>query len=217
MQITTFSELTIDGKLSLGSGRSSKELFSFYGPELARWFHAQRATHDAIMVGAGTVRADDPELTVRHVAGRNPLRVVPLGREALDPQSTILTDGLPTLLVLPVAHAGDYQGASVETMVCGGAQVDLGALVQRLADRGISSLMVEGGSRLLHSFFAHDLVDRIVIKHIPILSGDPSAPSYLDGSTMALSAWNVESWERIGGIGVATYSRKARQGHEVAA
>ena len=217
MHITTFSEVTIDGKLSLGSGRSSKELFSFYGPDLARWFHAQRAAHDAIMVGAGTVRADDPELTVRHVAGRNPLRVVPLGREALDPHSTILTAGLPTLLALPAEHAGVYQGASVETIICGVAQVDLGALVQWLADLGISTLMVEGGSRLLHSFFAQDLVDRIVIKHIPILSGDPSAPNYLDGTVMALSAWDVESWERIGGIGVATYSRRARQRHEVTA
>lgn len=179
--------------------------------------HAQRAAHDAIMVGAGTVRADDPELTVRHVAGPNPLRVVPLGREMLDSQSTILTDGLPTLLVRPAAHVGAYQGDSIEIMACGSAQVDLGALVQRLADRGISSLMVEGGSRLLHSFFAEDLVDRIVIKHIPILSGDPSAPSYLDGAAMGRSAWNVESLELIGGIGVATYSRKARQGYEVAA
>jgi riboflavin-specific deaminase-like protein len=217
MQITTFSELTIDGKLSLGRGRSSKELFGFYGPELARWFHAQRAAHDAIMVGAGTVRADDPELTVRHVPGRNPLRVVPLGRMALDLRSTILTDGLPTLLVLPAAHLGAYEAAAVETIVCGEAQVDLGALVQKLTDRGVSSLMVEGGSRLLHSFFAQDLVDRIVIKHIPILSGEPSAPPYLDGARMALSAWDVESWERIGGIGVATYSRKTRQGCEVAA
>ena len=64
--VTTLSELTIDGKLSLGDGGSSKDLFDFYGEDLRAWFHAQRALHDAIMVGAGTVRCDDPELTVRY-------------------------------------------------------------------------------------------------------------------------------------------------------
>ena len=99
--ITTFSELTIDGRLTLANGSSSKELFAFYGAPLQRWFHQQRAAHDAIMVGAGTVRADNPQLTVRHVEGRNPLRVVPTNDGALPPESYILTDGQPTLLAVP--------------------------------------------------------------------------------------------------------------------
>ena len=80
VEITTLSELTIDGKLSLGPNASSKDLFAFYGDELRQWFHGVRASHDAIMVGAGTVRNDDPELTVRYVQGRNPLRIVPASR-----------------------------------------------------------------------------------------------------------------------------------------
>ena len=99
--ITTFSELTIDGRLTLADGSSSKELFAFYGAPLQRWFHQQRAAHDAIMVGAGTVRADNPQLTVRHAEGRNPLRVVPTNDGALPPESYILTDGHPTLLAVP--------------------------------------------------------------------------------------------------------------------
>lgn len=209
MQVTAFSELTIDGKLSLGVGHSSKGLFQFYGPELAHWFHAQRAAHDAIMVGAGTVRVDNPELTVRNAQGKNPLRVVSLGLTHLRPESTILTDGVPTLLAIPSDHTWTYQTGSVKSVVSGTGRVDLTDLMSTLWQLGIRTLMVEGGSRLLHAFFTENLIDRIVIKHIPVLAGDPSAPSYLSGGKMALSEWHVEDWRLIGGIGVATYAKKS--------
>jgi riboflavin biosynthesis pyrimidine reductase len=100
---------------------------------------------------------------------------------------------------------------------CGKIAVDLQDLPLQLCRRGIRSLMVEGGSRLFHSFFREDFVDRIVIKHIPVLSGDPSAPSYLAGSRMAVSEWQVETWHCIGGVGVATYVRKQDAARSVAA
>ncbi len=217
MFITTVSELTIDGKLSLGAGRSSKDLFAFYGSELGRWFHEQRAAHDAIMVGAGTVRSDDPELTVRNAPGRNPLRVIALGLTPLPSHCSVLNDGVPTLLVQPLDHPQSYGKPHLETILCGKTAVDLLDLTRHLANRGIRSLMVEGGSRLLHAFFRENLVDRIVIKHIPVLSGDPSAPSYLSGGPMALTEWEVETWERIGGVGVASYVRKNAAAGSVAA
>ena len=217
MIITTFSELTIDGKLSLGTERSSKDLFAFYGPELGRWFHQERAVHDAIMVGAGTVRADNPELTVRNVPGKSPLRVIPLGMTCLPQESLILNDGLRTLLVVPSRHPQTYDNLAVETISCGTTSVDLRELTELLSRRGIKSLMVEGGSRLLHSFFRENLVDRIVIKHIPVLSGDSSAPNYLEGAKMALSEWQVDTWQCIGGVGVATYVRKRSDEAAVAA
>ncbi len=65
IEITTLSELTIDGKLALHRASSSKELFDYSTDELKAWFHGQRALSDAIMVGANTVRVDDPSLTVR--------------------------------------------------------------------------------------------------------------------------------------------------------
>jgi riboflavin-specific deaminase-like protein len=217
MIITTVSELTIDGKLSLGEGRSSKDLFGFYGPELGRWFHEQRAAHDAIMVGAGTVRSDNPELTVRNAPGRNPLRVIALGRTFLPPESHILNDGIHTVLAKPSDHAKTYAAPHIETMPCGNTAVDLQVLIRQLAGLGIRSLMVEGGSRLLHSFFRDNLVDRIVIKHIPVLSGDPLAPNFLDGAQIALSEWQVDAWQCIGGVGVASYVRKDASARSVAA
>ena len=181
MRITTFSELTLDGRMTLGRGASSKALFGFYSPELRHWFHAERAAHDAIMVGAGTVRADDPELTVRHAPGRNPLRVIPTNDGNLPASSHILTDGLPTLLAVPrtlpapvrdrlTAHPG------VTLIDCGEARVDLATLAAALRAQGVRSLMVEGGSHLLHGLFAAGLVNRIVIKHIPVICGATDAP-----------------------------------------
>lgn len=214
MKITTFSEVTIDGRLTLGRGASSKALFDFYGPELRHWFHAERAAHHAIMVGAGTVRTDDPELTVRHAPGRNPLRVVPTNDGSLPPQSRILTDGLPTLLAVPQGLPAPVRARltacpGVALMDCGATRVDLHLMVAALSARGIASLMVEGGSRLLHGFFAAGLVNRIVIKHIPVVSGSLDAPAFFAAAPAApaveLSRWQVVDWRLIGGVGVSIY------------
>lgn len=129
-RITTVSELTIDGRLALAPAASSKALFGFYDGELRNWFHAQRACHDAIMVGAGTVRTDDPELTVRYAAGDNPLRIVPLNNINIPQDSILLNDGLPTLLAAPAKSFAEVARAfahrpCVEIMECGEDQVDL--------------------------------------------------------------------------------------------
>lgn len=214
--VTTVSELTIDGKLSLGAGGSSKALFDFYGDELRAWFHAQRAAHDAIMVGAGTVRCDDPELTVRFATGANPLRVVPTSDGALPLSSRLLNDGLATLVAVsaratPATTAALCAKPGVEVVQCGESQVDLLTLMDVLDARGLRSLMVEGGSRLLHSLFEADLVDRIIIKHIPVISGAADAPTYLGpgngASRLALSRWRLSDLFAKSGVGVSVYER----------
>jgi riboflavin-specific deaminase-like protein len=214
IDITTLSELTIDGKLSLGPGASSKDLFDFYGDELRSWFHGQRALSDAIMVGANTVRSDDPELTVRYCEGPNPLRVIPasLGRLPLD--SRLLNDGHPTLVAVS-RQASDAVVAAlaakpgVEVVRCGEDRVDLEHLMQVLEARGVRSLIVEGGSRLLHSLFEADMVSKIIIKHIPVISGALDAPTYLRAETgrsaLSLSRWRLADWFVKSGVGVSIY------------
>lgn len=213
VEITTLSELTIDGKLSLGAGVSSKVLFDFYGDELRHWFHSQRAQRDAIMVGAGTVRADDPELTVRYASGPNPLRVVPanLGRLPLD--ARILNDGGATLVAVsdraPQAVVDALSAKpNVEAVRCGREKVDLVRLMEILRDRGVRTLIAEGGSRLLHSLFEAGIVSQIIIKHIPVIAGAPDAPTYLRAegrSRLSLSRWQLTDWFVKGGVGVSIY------------
>lgn len=214
VKITTLSELTLDGKLALGPGASSKDLFDFYGDELRAWFHGQRAASDAIMVGAGTVRADDPELTVRHAPGRNPLRVVPCSRGDLPANCRLLNDGVPTLIAVS-ARATDEAVAAlrelthVEVVVSGEDKVDLTALMAALEARGVESLIVEGGSRLLHALHALGLVSKIIIKQIPVISGSTEAPTYLQPGTdrvnLSLSRWRLDELFALSGVAISTY------------
>ncbi len=215
VQVTTLSELTIDGKLSLGPGASSKDLFGFYGDDLRAWFHGQRAAHDAIMVGAGTVRSDDPELTVRHAKGANPLRVVPCSLGDLPPDCGLLNDGVPTLIAVserasPVTLADLKARPHVEVVVCGQDQVDLEALMTALDARGVRNLIVEGGSRLLHSLHALGLVSRIIIKQIPVIAGAEDAPTYLradhGGPALSLSRWRLDDLFALSGVAISIYS-----------
>ncbi|MDP1600397.1 dihydrofolate reductase family protein [Phenylobacterium sp.] len=215
VKITTLSELTIDGKLSLGPGASSKDLFGFYGDDLRAWFHGQRAAHDAIMVGAGTVRSDDPELTVRHAAGANPLRVIPCSLGDLPSDCGLLRDGVATLIAVsrkasPEIIAALEARAHVEVIVCGEDQVDLSALMAALEARGVRSLIVEGGSRLLHALHALGLVSRIIIKQIPIIAGAEDAPTYLraspSGPALSLSRWRLEELFVLSGVAISIYS-----------
>jgi 5-amino-6-(5-phosphoribosylamino)uracil reductase/2,5-diamino-6-(ribosylamino)-4(3H)-pyrimidinone 5'-phosphate reductase len=215
VQVTTLSELTLDGKLSLGPGASSKALFDFYGDDLRAWFHGQRAAHDAIMVGAGTVRSDDPQLTVRHAKGKNPLRVIPCSRGELPPGCGLLNDGVPTLIAVsgqasPAAIAALRARPHVEVAVCGDDRVDLQTLMTILDARGVRSLIVEGGSRLLYSLHALGLVSRIIIKQIPVISGAEEAPPYLRASQgsapLSLSRWRLDELFALSGVAISIYS-----------
>jgi riboflavin-specific deaminase-like protein len=218
--ITTLSELTIDGKLSLGANASSKGLFDFYGDELRTWFHAQRAAHDAIMVGAGTVVADDPELTVRHSPGPNPLRIIPTSTGKLPLDAKVLNVGNPTIIVVSAAaERVDIEAlaakSAVEVLQCGEQRIDLPSLMRVLDRRGIKSMIVEGGSRLLHSLHEARLVNRIIIKHIPVVTGSSEAPSYMQadkhGREFELSRWRLTECFSKSGVAVTIYEPRVVQ------
>lgn len=217
VEITTLSELTIDGKLALHRVSSSKELFDYSTDELKTWFHGQRAASDAIMVGANTVRVDDPSLTVRYAAGESPWRVVPSSDGLIPLESALLNDGHRTLVATSRRATVETKTAlaakpGVEVVTCGEEEVDLPSLMAILDVRGVKNLIVEGGSTLLHSLFGQDMVSKIIIKHIPVISGDPDAPTYLTlaprpGAPLGVSRWRLDEWFVKGGIGVSIYSR----------
>lgn len=178
IEITTLSELTLDGKLALGPGASSKALFAFYGDGLRAWFHGQRAAHDAIMVGAGTVRADDPALTVRDVPGRDPLRPNPL--------RVVLGHPPEGARVLP---AEVHDGA-------------LEPLLDDLGRRGFVQLLVEGGARVAWSFHQSGLVDQYVLYLAPaLLGGDDGLPLFSGpGAPTMADVWRgrIDGIRRLG-------------------
>jgi len=139
--------------------------------------HRMRALCDALVVGAGTVAADDPQLTTRLVPGPNPLRVVLDPERRLDPRHRVFTDGAaPTLLVCRAAqraHADARHGAAeVLGVPDHDGALDLAALLAALRARGCRRVFVEGGGRTVSAFLAAGLLDRLQITVAPFLMGD---------------------------------------------
>ncbi len=149
---------TLDGRIAAPDGTSRW----ITGPEARTDSHRLRAESDAVVVGAGTVRADDPALTVRHVDGRDPLRVV-VGR----------------------APAGARVQPCIEH------EGDLGELLDELGRRGILQVLVEGGATVASAFHRARLVDRYVLYLAPALSGgEDGSPMFRGpGCTTLASMW----------------------------
>lgn len=166
---------TLDGRLATRGGSSQW----IGGPESLRFAHGLRAAHRAIMVGVGTVLADDPRLTVRLVPGADPLRVVVDCALRTPPGAAVLRDGAARGTLLACRADADPRraaamralGAEVLPLPAGQGGVDLALLLAHLAERGVPSLMVEGGARLITSLLRGRLADRLAVCVAPKILG----------------------------------------------
>lgn len=175
--VTVAYAQTLDGRVATISGSSQW----ISGPESLRVTHELRAAHDAIMVGVGTVCADDPRLTVRLAPGNDPLRVVvdstlrtPLG-------AAVLAEGAATGTIVATTERASHErrtalaalGTSLLLLpgLPGSGRVDLAALLAALHERGVASVMVEGGAQLITALLRAQLVDRLSVCVAPKLLG----------------------------------------------
>jgi 5-amino-6-(5-phosphoribosylamino)uracil reductase/diaminohydroxyphosphoribosylaminopyrimidine deaminase/5-amino-6-(5-phosphoribosylamino)uracil reductase len=167
---------TLDGRLATSTG-SSRWISAH---ESLRFSHELRAEHDAIMVGAGTVCTDDPRLTVRLAAGRNPLRVVVDSTLRTPLTAAVLTEGAAPGTVFAVtdrvsAAKRDKVRALGATVQClptdAGGRVGLIALLAALHKMGIGSVLVEGGAQMITALLQVRLVDRLVVCVAPKILG----------------------------------------------
>jgi diaminohydroxyphosphoribosylaminopyrimidine deaminase / 5-amino-6-(5-phosphoribosylamino)uracil reductase len=153
--VTLKAAATLDGFIAESAPRRKRAPVWITGTPARRAAHELRAAHDAILVGAGTVRADDPHLTVRLPGQRaRPLRVVLAGRRRLPKKARVLDGAAPTLTI----H--DPRG-----------RVALRPALEVLAARGVQSLLVEGGAAVHGAFIAAGLVDRVALFLAPKLLG----------------------------------------------
>jgi diaminohydroxyphosphoribosylaminopyrimidine deaminase/5-amino-6-(5-phosphoribosylamino)uracil reductase len=167
--------LSLDGRIAAASG-DARWISSPASRELV---HRWRRAADAVMVGAGTVLADNPRLTCRISGGRDPVRVVIDARLRCPPRARVFVQRsrAPTVLVTIPANAARarrrYGGARVEVIGCKarGAEIDLRVLMREFGRRGWSNVLIEGGARLAGSALGAGVVDRVAFFVAPIMIG----------------------------------------------
>ncbi|MSQ34002.1 MAG: bifunctional diaminohydroxyphosphoribosylaminopyrimidine deaminase/5-amino-6-(5-phosphoribosylamino)uracil reductase RibD [Dehalococcoidia bacterium] len=185
--VTAKAAVSLDGKLATRTGDSR-----WISGEAARaWAHRLRAASDAVLVGVGTVLADDPQLNARpagEAAARQPLRVVVDSHGRTPPGARLWQEKGAVL----IAAAGPLDPARRQALTAAGAQVwegtsgpdgrvDLAALCRELGRREVTSVLVEGGSTLLGSFFDLLLVDKLHAVIAPLILGGLQAPTMVGG------------------------------------
>jgi diaminohydroxyphosphoribosylaminopyrimidine deaminase/5-amino-6-(5-phosphoribosylamino)uracil reductase len=166
--------MSLDGRTAMASGESEW----ITGPAARRDVQFLRARSSAIMVGIGTVLADDPSLNVREIdIGRQPLRVVVDPHLSTPPTARMLN--LPGRTVIATAtHGADVEealkraGAEVAHLAGQGDGVDLGALMGYLEQQQVNEVLLETGATLSGAMLRAGLIDEIVIYMAPVLMGD---------------------------------------------
>jgi len=175
---------SLDGRIASASGDARW----VSGPEAREWVHRLRTKVDAIMVGSGTVLADDPELTARPAGighPHQPLRIVMDSRGRTPQTARLLGPG--ALVVTTKDSAPDWRdallatGTEVAVLPTDESYVSLGALLDALGERGVLTLLVEGGGQLLGALFDQRRVNRLYAVIAPVIIGAADAPSAVSG------------------------------------
>ncbi len=185
--LTLKSALTLDGKTATALGDSRW----ITNDKSRRYVHQLRAEVDAVMVGVGTLLADNPELTVRHVKGKNPLRIIVDSSLKIPNESRVLGDDLARGTI--IATTSDDQerigfletrGAQVIRCASDKGRVDLRDLMQRLGAKGIQSILLEGGSELAGAALRQGLIDKFILFYAPIVLGGAAGIGLFGGKSV---------------------------------
>lgn len=187
--VTAKWAMTLDGKTAAASG-DSRWISS---EESRRRVHELRGRMDAIIVGIGTVEADDPQLTVRPPGPRRPVRIILDSAARIDPESLLVrTAAEVPVLVAITERATPERRRRLEAARCelasfpGNGPVPLTLLLDELGRRGMTNVLVEGGGRVLGSFLDEGHVDAVEVYVAPILEGGDHARTAVRGTGHAL-------------------------------
>jgi len=177
--VTLKTALSLDGRIATRTGHSRW----ITGAAAREAVHTLRHRHSGIMVGVQTVLADDPELTTRlGVPALNPTRIVVDSKLNTPPTARVLNDAAPTIVLTTLqadeGRAERFRKLGAEVLRHGdGERVDLTAAMRALGERGISSVLLEGGGVLNGAMLEAGLVDKAMLFYAPIIVGGEGAPS----------------------------------------
>jgi diaminohydroxyphosphoribosylaminopyrimidine deaminase/5-amino-6-(5-phosphoribosylamino)uracil reductase len=196
--------MSLDGMVAPHSGIAVR----LGSAEEVRYVRALRTIFDAVMVGAGTVRIDDPQLTVRpaHDRARPYVRVVVCESEAIAPASRVLAAQpgyARTIVLVPAARHARFETLQevAEVIAVGSSdatRIDLVEAMKTLRARGIYSVLCEGGPKLAASLLAADLIDRVYWAITPRLLGTDGGVPVLRGADVSLVRLRFDSVQMIG-------------------
>jgi len=202
--VTYKCAMTLDARTATVTGESR-----WISCETSRKYaHKMRAANDAIMVGVGTVIADNPELTVRHVKGRNPIRVI-VDTTLRTPENANVIKGESAKTTIIATTESDpdlhlrYTSRGATVLLCEelDGRVSISDLLRKLGGIGIQSILLEGGSRLAGDMLKHSLIDECLIFIAPkILGSDGFPPFALHGITSMADSFRL-SFGHVAQIG----------------
>jgi diaminohydroxyphosphoribosylaminopyrimidine deaminase / 5-amino-6-(5-phosphoribosylamino)uracil reductase len=206
--------VSVDGRIAAEDGTSQW----LTAPAARRRAHALRSEVDAVLVGSGTVLADDPALTCRleGVEGPQPLRVVLDGRGRTPATARVADASAPTLVLtapeVATALAAALDGTPAEVAPAPAAAtragLDVDAVLAALWERDVRSVLVEGGAAVLHSVLAAGVVDRLEVHVAPVLLGDRGRPLLAGPWARTLAEaprFTLDAVEAVGDDALLTY------------
>ncbi len=186
---------SLDGSIARERGKP----LALSGPESMRLTHQLRAAQDAILVGIGTVQADNPQLTVRLVEGKSPTPIILDSKLAISPQAKLFQNTKKPILACLESKADSTKardllrkGASLLTVKADDeGHLSLPHLLKELPGRGITSVMVEGGAKVIGAFIRQNLVDRVMLTITPVYVGGLKALEHPLNDSPVLSETKV--------------------------
>jgi 2,5-diamino-6-(ribosylamino)-4(3H)-pyrimidinone 5'-phosphate reductase len=181
-KIILSAAITLDGKI----GQKNKKIVLSSKSDKIR-VHKLRSKFDAILVGKNTVEQDNPLLTVRHVKGKNPIRIILDSHGTIKNSSQIIKTckNVPTIIVtsefISKLNLNRLNKLPLDVIVCGKDQVNIRKLVSILYKKGIKNILLEGGGTLNHSFLKKNLIDEMIITLTPYALGSKNTVNLFEG------------------------------------
>ena len=204
---------TLDGKIAL----IKNEQTWITNQKSQKLVHRWRARYDAVLVGANTIRIDDPELTVRKIRGRNPKRIILSGSLNLEKSAKVFTGkyAANTTILTTVSdkthiyNKWSRSGVNIFQIAASGNVIN--SIVRKLAALEITSVLVEGGQQVFSQFIASGLTDEIQIFIAPKMFGR-GITAFVNGSDLILEEYYLYKTTRLDSDILLTFRRKIIQG-----